>query len=73
MFQKAYALFFLVVLVGSACALGALLRNHAIEVWAGLRGELPHVRDTPMRPRHFRIRSGRRPAFPPVRLSICRL
>jgi hypothetical protein len=73
MFQNAYALFFLAALVGSALALFGLLRAHAREVAAVLRGEIPRLPDAPARPRRARIRSGRRPAFKPVTFSICRI
>jgi hypothetical protein len=73
MFQNAYALFFLAALAGSALALWALLRAHAREVIAVLRGPVPQLPDAHARPRRARIRSGRRPVFQPVTFSICRI
>jgi hypothetical protein len=73
MFQNAYALFFLSVLIGSVIALHALIRAHAAEMFAVLQGAPPRLIEIPARPRYARFRSGGRPAFPPVQLSICRL
>ncbi len=72
MVSNAYALFFLAVLVGSAVALWTILSTHVREVAAVLRGEVS-LPPAPARARHVRFRSGRRPAFPPVRMSIIRL
>lgn len=73
MFQNAYALFFVAVLIGSTFALHALVRAHAAEMLTVLRGRQPRQSFVPTRPRYARIRSGRRPAFAPVQLNICRL
>jgi hypothetical protein len=73
MFQNAYALFFLSALIGSAAALNALVRAHAAEVIAVLRGKIQHHHEPAIRPRYARIRSGRRPALPQVQLRISRL
>jgi hypothetical protein len=70
---NAYALFFLAVLIGSALILLAMLRHHAQEVAAVLRGGQLAVPDAPARSPLVRLRSGRRPALPPIRFSICRL
>ena len=69
---NAYALFFLAMLFGTALALWSTLRAHAYEVVAVLRGKAV-VPDRPARARYVRFRSGRRPAFRPIRFSISRL
>ena len=69
---NAYALFFLAVLIGAAGMLLSMLRSHAREVAAVLRGDLD-TEEAFARPRFIRLRSGRRPALPAVTFSICRL
>jgi hypothetical protein len=75
MFQNAFALFFLSVLIGSGFALWASIRAHVSDVVAVLRGQSPFLQSAQpwTRSRLVRFRSGRRPAFPPVTFSICRL
>jgi hypothetical protein len=72
MLDNAYALFFAAVLIGTAFALWTTLRAHLRDVAAVLRGEMV-LPPAPVRARTVRFRSGRRPAFPPIRLSISRL
>jgi hypothetical protein len=72
MFQNAYALFFVSVLAGSALVLWAMIRAHAREVAAVLRGDVA-LPQAPARSHFVRFRSGRRRAFPPVTVSICRI
>jgi hypothetical protein len=73
MAENAYALFFLVVLVGSAVALYVTVQPNWAHVMAALRGETvkdPSVSET-VAPPCFTDRG--EPRIDPVVISICRL
>jgi hypothetical protein len=70
MFHHAYALFFILVLVGTAVSLWRLWERHAAVILASWRLELPILIVCDESAIH--IRRERRPALPQIIFSICR-